>query len=133
MRPQVFEESGNITLHGLDQQTVLLVQKLGKRLQIAQVGFARERTQSFFHAQVRLVLLQQRQIWRAVHPLIIRAVQLAPAPRRSLPNLIHQGLKVINANRASPLALLNVFRTQTWPAQFVMEPLRAICPRFGGK
>ena len=57
--------------------------------------------QSFFHAQVRLVLLQQRQIGRAVHPLIIRAVPLAHPLRRRLPNLIHQGLKVINANHAT--------------------------------
>ena len=41
--------------------------EFGKGLQIAVVGFAGERTQPFFHAQIRLVVMQERKVTRTVH------------------------------------------------------------------
>jgi hypothetical protein len=41
--------------------------ELGKGLQVAVIRLAGERAQAFFHAQIRLVVLQEREVTRAVH------------------------------------------------------------------
>ena len=64
---QVFEEARHILLHGRQQHPVPGFQKLGKGPQVAQVGFAGERPQAFLHAQIRLVILQERQVGGRVH------------------------------------------------------------------
>ena len=46
-----------------------LLKKLGECFQIAVVGFTRERSQAFFHAKVRLVILEQREIGLGPHSI----------------------------------------------------------------
>ena len=52
MVAQVLEEAGHILLHGRQQHAMPGLQKLGKRPEVAQVGFAGERPQPFLHPQI---------------------------------------------------------------------------------
>jgi hypothetical protein len=68
---QVFEKCGYIFLNGGQKYAAAAFEKLGEGAQIAQVSFASERPQAFFHPQISLVVLQEREIARAVHISII--------------------------------------------------------------
>src|ERR1035437_10796075 len=63
----MFEESRHILLLDGQEDFVPLLDKFGKDLQVAAVGFARQRAQALFHAQIYLIFLEKRQIARGVH------------------------------------------------------------------
>jgi hypothetical protein len=57
---QMLEKGRHILLHRRQQHAAAPLDELGKGLQVAVVGLAGERAQPFFHAQIGLVVLQQR-------------------------------------------------------------------------
>src|ERR1017187_1410608 len=63
----MFEESRHILLLDGQEDFVPLLDKFGKDLQVAAVGFARQRAQALFHAQIYLIFRSKRQIARGVH------------------------------------------------------------------
>ncbi len=87
---QMLEEGRDILLHRRQQHAVAALDELGKGLQVADVGLAGKRTKPFFHAQIGLVVLQQRQIARSSHNFDYPRRKLFPPPRVTLANLLHQ-------------------------------------------
>ena len=85
----MIEKSRHILLRHRQQHAVPLLDKLGEDLQIAVVGLAGERTQPFFHAQIGLVFLQQRQIARSLHGFDYPRSGVLWRPPRAAPNLVH--------------------------------------------
>jgi hypothetical protein len=67
MLTQVLEECGYIGFNGRKQNTVALLKEFCEGAQIAEIGLTGEWTQAFFHAQIRLVVLEKREIAGAVH------------------------------------------------------------------
>ncbi len=67
VRSQVFEKGCNILLRRSEQNPVAGFNEFGKRLQVAVVCFAGERAQPLLHAQVDLVVVQERSIAGGVH------------------------------------------------------------------
>jgi len=57
---QIFKKCGYILLHRRQQYAVPALDELRKGLQVAVVGLAGERAQPLLHAQIRLVILQER-------------------------------------------------------------------------
>ena len=70
---QMLQKSRHILLRRRQQNAVASLDELGKGLQIAVIGLARQRPQPLFHAQIGLIVLQQREIARVFHTSIIRA------------------------------------------------------------
>ena len=57
---QVFKKGRHILLRCRQQYAMAALDELGKGLQVAVVGLAGQRAKPFFHAQIGLVVLQQR-------------------------------------------------------------------------
>ena len=57
---QMLQKCRHILLRRRQQHAVTPLDELGKGLQVAVVGLAGQRTKPFFHAQIGLVVLQQR-------------------------------------------------------------------------
>ena len=64
---QVLEKRRHILLRRGQQDAVPALEKFGKGFQIAVVRLAGQWPQPFFHAQIRLIILQERQIALCVH------------------------------------------------------------------
>jgi hypothetical protein len=60
MTAQMFEKSRHILLRCCQQNALAPLNELGEGLQVAVVGLAGQWPQPFFHAQIRLVVLQKR-------------------------------------------------------------------------
>jgi len=67
MQAQMLKKGRHVLLNSLHKNRVAVLQKFGKGLQVAQICFAGERSQTFLHAQVSLMFLQQRERAIAVH------------------------------------------------------------------
>jgi chorismate mutase len=57
---QMLQKGRHILLSRRQQHAVAALDELGKGLQVAVIGLAGERAQPLFHAQIGLVVLQQR-------------------------------------------------------------------------
>ena len=99
MRTQVLEESCNILLRCSQQDAVPSFDELAKRLQIAVVRFAGERAQPLLHAQIDLVVVQERKIACEVHRFDYPRPLTSLRTTEILPNHVHQGINFSNRNR----------------------------------
>ena len=84
---QMLKKCRHILLRRRQQHAAAPLDELGKGLQVAVVGLAAQRPQPFFHAQIRLVVLQQREIARGFHTFDYRRLKRPLPPPRALLNL----------------------------------------------
>ena len=64
---EILKESCNVLLGGREQHAVTRLDELGKCSEVAQIRLAGKRTQPLFHAQVGLVIPEERQIALGFH------------------------------------------------------------------
>ena len=91
--PQMLEKAGHVLLRGIEQHRVLDFKEFRERSQVAEVGFARERPQTFLHAQIGLVVLEQHQVGGRVHTTIMWVPPPVLSYLPGIPYLVHQGIK----------------------------------------
>jgi hypothetical protein len=116
MASQMFKERRYILLRCGQQHALPRLKQLRKSLQVAVVGFTRERTKTLLHAQIRLVVLQELEIARRVHTfdyrrpivLIVRAAVRAEPP--SSRNQHRQPKFTLQSARSSPDSVLRGYQ-----------------------
>ena len=105
------------------QQAMSLIEKLRKGPQITQVGFAGQRPQSFFHAQIRLIILQQRQVGACCPHFRLSAPFCSPHVRSaSYRTSFIKESKSLTRRLGLPHDLFSTIDDQTCPIYFVIEP-----------
>ena len=108
MVAQVFKKGRYILLRRRQQYPVATFDELGKGFQVAVIGLAGKRTKSLLNAQIRLVILQERKIARAVHTSDYERPQPILPPPGSSPYLVHQGINFINTV-SFRISILDIF------------------------
>jgi len=79
---EVLEERGNVLLRTGEQDAVAGFEVLGEGVEVAQIGFAGERAQAFFDAQVGHVLANQPEIAGGFHARFDYGLRLRVMGRR---------------------------------------------------